>query len=72
MAQKVVPVEEVAWMLMQGWMVSDEMFKEDGSFIKREDGNYIVKKKKPQPITSELVLSRLLWPRKLTVNNLDN
>ncbi len=50
---------------MQGWMVSDEMFAEDGSFIKRDDGNYVIEKKKPQPIDSELVLLRLLDPRPL-------
>ena len=43
-AHLVSPVE-VPWMLAQGWTYSSENFREDGSFIKRDDGMSILELK---------------------------
>ena len=54
-----VPVDEIQWMIDQGWCPK---LNRKYEWISDDNGNYPMTKSPKFPVTSELILARLGWP----------
>ena len=58
MEKRLVTLEEVGWMIAQGWRPSDDNYTEDGKFIKRDDNCWVLENIYGDPPSPECDLGK--------------